>query len=151
VPEIVGFRQNSQFNCTDRQPCPGNVRRRFVPAFGPNSIAGADHGKRNSTILARPATVRLWIIESIGRILAGEEFTYEDFGIQPSQGWEEIESKSAFISPERNPAHAAWIKLQQWVDDADIRAKDPRYGETRKEELRYLLEKIEADPAARQS
>jgi hypothetical protein len=89
-------------------------------------------------------TVRAWIIESIRRILAGHEFTYEDFASQPNAGMAEIKPKSAFVSSKRDPAAAAWIALQQWVNDADIRAKDADYGEMKKEQLRDFLRRIEA-------
>jgi hypothetical protein len=79
--------------------------------------------------------IRLWIIQSIRRILAGETFTREDFEAQPLNGWEEIESKSRIIRSDQDPAHFAWMALQWWVNDDDIRAKDPDYGEMRKRQL----------------
>jgi len=89
-------------------------------------------------------TIRLWIVETIKRILAGEKFTREDFESQPLEGWEEIESKSRIVRSHQDPAHFAWIALQWWVNDDDIRAKDADYGEMRKHQLRGLLEQIEA-------
>lgn len=86
------------------------------------------------------STVREWIVESINRIVSGETFTREDFDAQPLNGWEEIESKSVIIRSNRDPAHSAWIALQWWINDDDIRAKDPEYGEMRKRELQGLLE-----------
>jgi len=94
--------------------------------------------------MTAPATVRAWIIESIHRILAGHEFTYEDFDSQPSAGMDEMKPKSPFISSKRDPTAAAWVALQQWVNDADIRAKDTDYGRMKKEQLRDFLRRIEA-------
>jgi hypothetical protein len=90
-------------------------------------------------------TIRSWIIASIRRILAGEDFTWADWGAQPRDGWAEIGSKSQIVSSDRNPAHSAWIALQWWVNDDDIRAKDPDYAVMRKRQLQALLEKIESD------
>jgi len=89
------------------------------------------------------STVRDWIVESINRINSGETFTREDFDAQPRAGWDEIESKSGIIRSEKNPAHFAWLALQRWTNDDDIRTKDPGYSEMRKRELQGLLEQIE--------
>uniref|UniRef100_Q07NU0 Uncharacterized protein n=1 Tax=Rhodopseudomonas palustris (strain BisA53) TaxID=316055 RepID=Q07NU0_RHOP5 len=88
--------------------------------------------------------IRTWIIQSIRRILSGENFTYEDFKAQPLDGEGEIKSQSRFATrPERDPEHFAWLLLQMWVNDDDIRAKDPEYGEMKKRQLQDLLDRIE--------
>ena len=89
-----------------------------------------------------PETVRDWIIESIQQILAGRPFTSADYQNQPAKGWDEIESKSRIVKSSQAPAHSAWIALRQWVDDEDIRVKDPEYAEMQKVRLRALLERI---------
>jgi hypothetical protein len=48
---------------------------------------------------------------------------------------------------DKHPAYFAWTALRWWADDADIRAKDPKYGEMRKSKLQELLEEI--DPVGR--
>lgn len=88
-------------------------------------------------------TVLEWIVESINRILAGEAFTREHFDAQPRAGWDEIKSKSGIIRSNESPAHFAWLALQWWINDDDIRAKDPEYAEMRKQQLQDLLEQIE--------
>jgi hypothetical protein len=97
-------------------------------------------------------TVRLWIIDSIRQILAGEEFTLSDWERQPHEGWGEIEPKTKrrlFLRLDRqHPAYFAWVALQWWVNDDDIRAKDPQYGEMRKRQLQELLDRIEPDEEA---
>ena len=98
--------------------------------------------------MSHAPTVRLWIIESIRRIDAGEAFTWSDWEAQPLEGWDEIEPKRRFIMwSEENPAYAAWMALRWWVNDDDIRAKDPEYGEMRKRQLRDLLQQIKRQMA----
>ncbi len=93
------------------------------------------------------SAIRSWIIESIGRILACQSFSMEDFEAQPAEGWEQIKSRSSFIRRDRNPAHYAWIALQHWVNDDDIRAKDPDYAQSKRGQLRDLLRLIEDEVA----
>lgn len=89
------------------------------------------------------STVREWIMESIQRIVAGGTFTMEDFDAQPRNGWEEIQPRKGIVkSSDRDPAFFAWQALRWWAGDDDIRAKDPEYGETRKLELKGLLEQM---------
>ena len=89
------------------------------------------------------STILEWIVESINRVISGEAFTREDFDAQPRAGWDEIKSKSGIIRSDKNPAHFAWLALQRWINDEDIRAKDPEYGESRKGEFQGYLEQIE--------
>jgi hypothetical protein len=95
----------------------------------------------------RKSAVRCWIIESINRILAGDSFNEDDFNAQPTEGWEQIKSATSFIRSDRNPAHSAWLALQRWINDDDIRAKDPTYANNKKRELRELLRMIEDEVA----
>jgi hypothetical protein len=95
----------------------------------------------------KQSAIRSWIIQSIGRILADESFSEEDFKAQPAEGWEQIKSKSSFIRSDRNPAHSAWLALQHWINDDDIRAKDPTYADSKKRQLENLLRMIEDEVA----
>jgi hypothetical protein len=87
-------------------------------------------------------TLREWIVESINRIVSGETFTQEDFDAQPRDGAEEIFSKSGIFSSDQEPAHFAWLALQWWVNDDDIRAKDSEYGDVKKRQLQAFLEQM---------
>jgi hypothetical protein len=95
------------------------------------------------------STLREWIVESINRIVSGETFTRGDFDAQPQSGEEEIISTSGIFSSDREPAHFAWLALQWWINDDDIRAKDPEYGEMRKRQLQCFLEQLERRSASR--
>ena len=86
-------------------------------------------------------TLREWIVESINRIVSGETFTQEDFDAQPRDGAEEIFSKSGIFSSDQEPAHFAWLALQWWVNDDDIRAKDSEYGEMKSASCKPSLNK----------
>jgi|ERR1700687_3211507 len=98
--------------------------------------------------MSEAATVRIWIIDSIRQILAGEKFTLADWDGQPHECWDEIEPKRRmFLRLDKNPAYFAWTALQWWVHDEDIRAKDPQYGEMRKRQLKELLDRIEPPSA----
>ena len=94
-------------------------------------------------------TLREWIVASINRIVSGESFTQEDFDAQPQDGAEEVWSASGIFNSRREPAHSAWLQLQWWVNDDDIRAKEPEYGEMRKRELQSLLDQMERRSAFR--
>lgn len=90
------------------------------------------------------STVREWIVESINRIISGQPFTQADFDARPSNGWDEIKPRPGIvIRSDREPAYFAWLALQWWVNDDDIRAKDPEYAEMRKRELQSFLEQME--------
>ena len=100
--------------------------------------------------MSKAPTIRLWIMAFIRRVLAGEPFTWTDWEEQPLDGLQEIEHpKRRFLvrwprHADENPAHAAWMALQWWVNDGDIRARDSDYAEMRKRQLQRMLEHIEA-------
>src|SRR5689334_7769512 len=53
--------------------------------------------QRGTRTWLRESAVRSWIVESIGRLLAGGSFSEDDFEAQPSEGWEQIKSATAII------------------------------------------------------
>jgi hypothetical protein len=90
------------------------------------------------------STVREWIVEAINSIVSGSPFTQADFDAQPLNGWKDIKPKSRIVRPDKEPAYFAWLALQWWVNDDDIRAKDPEYGEMRKRQLQDFLEQMKS-------
>jgi hypothetical protein len=106
-------------------------------------------GRRRLVRMQQEPSIKQWIIASIRRILAGQPFTRTDWEAQPRAGWDEIEPKRRLflLRLDKHPAYFAWTALRWWADDADIRAKDPKYGEMRRSKLQELLEEI--DPVGR--
>lgn len=90
-------------------------------------------------------TLRLWIIASIRRILAGQEFTAADWEARPTVGWEEVAPNRGVVHSDQHPAFFGLKALGWWADDADIRARDPRYADMRKQELRVYLDGMDRD------
>ena len=107
----------------------------------------AEESKSRDESAMSASMVKSWVIVSIRRILAGEDFTYADMDACPTEGRDEFEPKHTFLVRSSDyPVWGAWMALRWWADDEDSRAKYPDYADMRKAQLQDFLELIERRP-----
>lgn len=78
--------------------------------------------------------VRTFLIDSLRRVIDGDDVTND-----------ELDAAIADPAGLRGAERKAWHGLSYWADDDDIRAKDPSYAPSRRQQLGDLLADLERE------